>query len=46
MKKLVVSILVCLPTFASAAKVDLKQHQQYCEQLYLTAKNIYGFSPR
>ncbi len=43
MKKLVVSILVCLPTFASAAKVDPKQHQQYCEQLYLTAKIFMDF---
>lgn len=43
MKKVLLSILLCLPIFANAAKVDPKQHQQYCEQLYLTAKIFMEF---
>ena len=38
MKKLFVNILACLPIFANAAKVDQKQHQDMCEQLYIMAK--------
>lgn len=39
MKKLIIGgLLLVLPIFANAAKIDPKQHQQLCEQLHLIAK--------